>query len=39
MAVGEKALMMQGRTHEDIKVIRPLKDGVIANSSRRTDDN
>ena len=23
--------MMQGRTHEDIKVIRPLKDGVIAN--------
>lgn len=31
MAVGEKALMMQGRTHEDIKVIRPLKDGVIAN--------
>ena len=30
MAVGEKALMMQGRTHEDIKVIRPLKDGVIA---------
>ncbi len=31
MAVGEKALMMQGRTHEDIKVIRPLKDGAIAN--------
>jgi len=31
MAVGEKALMMQGRAHEDIKVIRPLKDGVIAN--------
>ena len=30
LAVGEKALMMQGRTHEDIKVIRPLKDGVIA---------
>lgn len=30
MAAGEKALMMQGRTHEDIKVIRPLKDGVIA---------
>lgn len=30
MAVGTKALMMQGRTHEDIKVVRPLKDGVIA---------
>lgn len=30
MAVGKKALMMQGRTHENIRTIRPLKDGVIA---------
>ena len=30
VAVGTRALMMQGKTPEDIKVIRPLKDGVIA---------
>src|SRR5574344_501066 len=30
MAVGKKALMMHGKTHDDIKTIRPLKDGVIA---------
>lgn len=30
MAVGKKALMMHGRTHENIQTIRPLKDGVIA---------
>lgn len=29
-AVGNKALLMEGRTPDDIKVIRPLKDGVIA---------
>jgi rod shape-determining protein MreB len=29
-AVGRKALMMHGKTHEHIKTIRPLKDGVIA---------
>lgn len=29
-AVGSKALLMEGRTPDDIKVIRPLKDGVIA---------
>ena len=29
-ACGTKALMMEGRTPEHIKVIRPLKDGVIA---------
>ena len=28
--VGQKAAMMQGKTHENIKTIRPLKDGVIA---------
>ena len=33
MAVGKKALMMHGRTHENILTIRPLKDGVIADSS------
>ena len=31
IAVGERALMMNGRTPDSIKVIRPLKDGVIAN--------
>ncbi len=30
MAVGKKALMMHGRTHENILTIHPLKDGVIA---------
>ncbi|MDR0789673.1 MAG: rod shape-determining protein [Bacteroidales bacterium] len=30
IAVGKKAMMMHGRTHENIKTIRPLKDGVIA---------
>lgn len=30
MAVGKKALLMHGRTHENIQTIRPLKDGVIA---------
>ncbi len=30
IAVGQSAKMMQGKTHENIKTIRPLKDGVIA---------
>src|SRR5690606_9617201 len=30
IAVGEQAKHMQGKTHEDIRTIRPLKDGVIA---------
>ncbi|MCX8532449.1 rod shape-determining protein [Chryseobacterium luquanense] len=30
IAVGTQAKLMQGKAHEDIKVIRPLKDGVIA---------
>ena len=30
IAVGTQAKLMQGKTHENIKVIRPLKDGVIA---------
>lgn len=30
IAVGTQAKLMQGKTHEDIKVVRPLKDGVIA---------
>lgn len=30
IAVGNKAKEMLGRNHEDIKVIRPLKDGVIS---------
>ncbi|AZQ43601.1 rod shape-determining protein [Nonlabens ponticola] len=30
IAVGTEAAMMQGKTHENIKTIRPLKDGVIA---------
>jgi len=28
--VGKEASLMQGKTHENIKIIRPLKDGVIA---------
>ncbi|MEZ5009239.1 MAG: rod shape-determining protein [Chitinophagales bacterium] len=30
IAVGEKALQMQGKTHAQVETIRPLKDGVIA---------
>jgi len=29
-AIGEKARQMHGKTHEDIRTIRPLRDGVIA---------
>lgn len=29
-ALGEKARQMYGKTHDNIKVIRPLRDGVIA---------
>ncbi|MBR9919843.1 MAG: rod shape-determining protein [Bacteroidetes bacterium] len=31
IAVGKKAMQMHEKTHENIKTIRPLKDGVIAN--------
>jgi len=30
IAVGIEASLMQGKTHENIKTVRPLKDGVIA---------
>ncbi len=30
LAVGKKAMMMHGKTHENIKTLRPLRDGVIA---------
>lgn len=30
IAVGKKAMMMDGKVHENLKTIRPLKDGVIA---------
>ena len=30
IAIGHEASLMQGKTHENIKTIRPLKDGVIA---------
>ncbi|WP_445954798.1 rod shape-determining protein [Yeosuana sp.] len=30
IAVGQEASLMQGKTHENIRTIRPLKDGVIA---------
>lgn len=30
MAVGKMAMSMHGKTHENIKTIRPLRDGVIA---------
>jgi rod shape-determining protein MreB len=30
IAVGRRAMQMHEKTHEDIKTIRPLKDGVIA---------
>ena len=30
MAIGHKARMMDGKTHSNIRTIRPLKNGVIA---------
>jgi rod shape-determining protein MreB len=30
IAVGKRAMMMHGKTHENIRTIRPLRDGVIA---------
>ncbi len=30
IAVGKQAMQMHGKTHENIKTIRPLRDGVIA---------
>ena len=30
LAIGHEAMQMHGKTHENIKTIRPLKDGVIA---------
>lgn len=30
LAVGKRAMQMHGKTHENIKTIRPLRDGVIA---------
>ncbi len=30
IAIGKKAMLMHGKTHENIKTIRPLRDGVIA---------
>lgn len=30
IAIGNQARQMQGRTHDNIKIVRPLKDGVIA---------
>ena len=30
IAIGEDANIMQGKTHENIRTVRPLKDGVIA---------
>lgn len=30
IAIGHKARQMQGKTHQNINVIRPMKDGVIA---------
>lgn len=30
IAIGERARQMHGKTHENIRTIRPLRDGVIA---------
>ena len=30
IAIGEQARQMHGKTHENIRTIRPLRDGVIA---------
>ncbi len=30
IAIGHQAMQMEGKTHEKIRTVRPLKDGVIA---------
>src|SRR5699024_11849235 len=30
LAIGREAMQMEGKTHGNIKTVRPLKDGVIA---------
>jgi rod shape-determining protein MreB and related proteins len=30
LAIGRKAMQMEGKVHEDIRIVRPMKDGVIA---------
>ncbi|GGG22939.1 rod shape-determining protein [Pontibacter amylolyticus] len=30
LAIGHKAMQMEGKAHEDIRIVRPMKDGVIA---------
>ncbi len=37
IAVGEKAKLMYEKTHDNIKTIRPLRDGVIADFSACAD--
>ena len=37
IAVGKKAMQMDGKTHEGIKTIRPLRDGVIADFDKAND--
>ena len=36
VAVGKKALMMEGKTSGEIYTVRPLRNGVIADSSLRS---
>ena len=36
VAIGDEARKMHGKTHPDIKTIRPLKDGVIADFDMTT---
>ena len=35
IAIGQEANMMQGKTHENIRTVRPLKDGEIGRASCR----
>lgn len=37
IAVGKRAMMMFGKTHENIQTIRPLRDGVIADFDMAND--
>ncbi|MBR1626533.1 MAG: rod shape-determining protein [Bacteroidales bacterium] len=37
MAVGKRAMLMYGKTHDNIETIRPLRDGVIADFDMAND--
>src|SRR3546814_16832477 len=38
IAIGRQAMQMAGKTHDNIRTVRPLKDGVIADFNARSEE-